>query len=151
MSAPTATPNAPSATETLIKGLQAKHVEEVDAKLAKLEAQYVEYVGLKDYRNRLTGEAITTSNGSAPAAAPRKRAGSGPRQSSGQQASGGERTEQFLKIVGEHPEGITVGAIAKAMGMGNATYLYKLAPPLVDTGAVRKDGPKYFPVPAAAA
>jgi hypothetical protein len=79
----------------------------------------------------------------------RKRAASGQR-SSGRRAAAraGQRHEDVLRLVGEHP-GITVREIGERLGV-DATGLYRVVNRLTDEGRMRKDGPRLHPVDSAA-
>jgi MarR family len=77
---------------------------------------------------------------------------SGPRAArSDARAGAGQRREQVLAVVGEHP-GITVREIGERLGV-DATGLYRVVKQLTDDGRVRKDGPRLYPAerPAATA
>jgi hypothetical protein len=80
----------------------------------------------------------------------RKRAASGQR-SSGRRAAArpGQRHEDVLRLVGEHP-GITVREIGERLGV-DATGLYRVVNRLTDEGRVRKDGVRLQPVDASTA
>lgn len=130
----------------MLASVEQEYVKDIDDKLEADKPAYERYLALKGLRDRITG--VVTPNGSAPAPVARKRSGSGTRQTGTTQAQGGERAEQFVKIVRENPEGLTMTEIAAKMGLNSATYLYRVAPPLVETGVVRKEGSQFFP-PAA--
>lgn len=71
-------------------------------------------------------------------------------RSSGSTPTGPGRSEEFVKIVTSSP-GITVADAAKQMDMDGPNYLYRIARDLVNNGALRKEGPAFFPTEATAA
>jgi hypothetical protein len=80
----------------------------------------------------------------------RKRAASGQRSSSRRAAARpGQRHDDVLRLVGEHP-GITVREIGERLGV-DATSLYRVVNRLTDEGRVRKDGIRLQPADASTA
>ena len=58
-------------------------------------------------------------------------------------AAPGQRRGQMLELVTAHP-GITVAGIAQRLGI-DATGLYRVMRRLIETGQIRKDGPRLYP------
>jgi Winged helix-turn-helix DNA-binding len=77
-----------------------------------------------------------------------KRAGQQSRGRRAAPARPGQRDDELLRLVGDNP-GITVREIGERLGV-DATGLYRVANRLIETGRVRKDGPRLYPVDTAA-
>lgn len=102
-----------------------KSLDQDRAKLVKA----IEALGAK-------AKAPVSSNGSKPAARkPGKRRGP-------------SQTDQLIKVIGKHPEGITVAEAAKEIPGANKNSLYATAAQLAKNGRLKKSGPKYKPVAA---
>jgi hypothetical protein len=102
--------------------------------------------------------ALEGVKGSAPAAAPARRAGSRRAASGGGGEGGGSgrrgrprgsgtRAKQALELVRSRP-GISIPEMAEAMGI-QQNYLYRVLPGLQKDGLVRKDGRGWHPLEAA--
>lgn len=64
---------------------------------------------------------------------------------SGNRAGRGDRPDQFLAVLAEAGDaGIKIADAARQMGMSGPNYLYRIAPELVEAGAVRKVEDRYF-------
>jgi MarR family len=93
--------------------------------------------------------AATATGGSTRAPGSRaKRSGTRAARTDGR-AGTGQRREQVLAVVGEHP-GITVREIGERLGV-DATGLYRVVKQLTDQGRLRKDGPRLHPAEPSAA
>lgn len=67
--------------------------------------------------------------------------------SNGSRAGRGDRPQKFLAFLAEAGDkGLTISEAAKLMDLNSPNYLYRIVPPLVDAGAVRKDDKRYFSV-----
>src|SRR3954454_16335743 len=99
---------------------------------------------------RRSTAATATGGGTRAPGARAKRSGTRAARTDGG-AGPGQRREQVLAVVGEHP-GITVREIGERLGV-DATGLYRVVKQLTDDGRVRKDGPRLYPAerPAATA
>ena len=51
----------------------------------------------------------------------------------------------MIDTVGEYPDGVTVAELAAVLGK-KANYFYRLLPDLAASGALRREGKKYFRV-----
>lgn len=124
-------------------------------RLADLEAGRREYDELLEAVGKLgleyDGDAAMKgrANGSATPARATRSAPSRSRRARGRKiAPRGQRREQVLAIVNEHPDGISVADVGKKLGLADATSLFRIQKQLVHEGTVSKDGALMKPVPA---
>lgn len=128
-------------TETLeVPEVAQGFINDLESRMTELRPQVTEYNALNDMRSRVLG-----LDQHAPAPATRSR---GRRRSSG---GGGETAaDGFLRVVSEHPEGVTVSEVAKALEV-QPNYLYRVAANLTEEGKTEKKDNKYFLAPASSA
>lgn len=115
-----------------------REYEELLAAAGDLKLDYDPEAAMKHNGNGIIPRAARTGS----------RSGSSRRRTSSarRQAPRGKRREQVLEVVSRHPDGITVADVAKELGLKDATSLFRVQKALVAEQAVRKDGPKMFPV-----
>lgn len=115
---------------TLVQGLA-----ELDAERAQFTNAIAALDGGKAKPRRGPGRPKgSTANSTA---APRRR----------RKRSGGTRADQAVKLIEDHPKGISASDIAKTMKI-KPNYLYRVLGDLEKEGRVKKDGRIYTPVAA---
>lgn len=117
------------------------------ARLRELEPMVREYEELRVAAERLGVGYQPRSDAPEDAATAAKGGGtSGARARRRATAAPGQRQQEMLDLVSEHP-GITVAEIARRLGV-DASGLYRFMHRLTKAGAVRKDGRRLYPVSA---
>lgn len=124
---------APSLQEQFsqLESLKNQFVESARSRLNEIDKERADLV------KSLEAAGVSVANGSAPSRSQEPKPASPPRR----RRRGGNRAEQFVKLVSENP-GITVSEVARQMGI-KPNYLYRISKEVVDKGEVVKDGRGY--------
>jgi hypothetical protein len=117
-------------------------LRELKDEVRKLEAARAALAGGRRGPGRPPG-----SGSSSTASSGTRRRGRKPGRPRGRR-SGGTRSAQALELVRNRP-GITIPEIAKELSI-EPNYLYRVMPPLIKDGHIRRDGKGYRPVAAEA-